>query len=295
MTRRLPIYQIMLHGQPYVCTDEELGAVYTRPLTPTHIWACLGAIWQTRSQPDMVPVIRYTAEAPNGERIWSRLGSESEPDWVREGFRADAQPLGYAFPIGARATADDLVDLEASMLEGSPVNAGYFYDNRIEHYPGVGFWTPKGISSAPGGFRVHKPQVVRVTWDHASREIGMDPDPVQVTAGGGAPIVFLRGNGETADGKHMSWSFADLVLEETSHATAGTTYPSSADFTVRHMTTSEIVVIDDLDVTQPTDTSYRLSIQVHDALPDGRTGVVFSRDPKVRNSTQGGSGGTGGG
>lgn len=296
--RRVPIYQIMLHGAPFVCTDDELGRVYTHPFQPAHVWSCLGSLWAGRYQEFMHPAYRWTRPAPEigPEARHCRLGTHAHPIGASaDGYTRDHSELGYYYADDVHTDAADLVTLATMQFAGSSPDAGYYYGNGLHHYAGVGWYTPKPVQPVEArGLRIHAPQVVRVSYDSADRRISMDPEVVTVTRGGGAPIYFLRGNGLSTDRASMEWSFADLVLvEEGVQAPPGQSYPSSALFSVRHMTASEILVIDDIQVREgdpERETKYRLSIQDHRFPSDGRVGAVFSRDPKVRNGSAAGSG-----
>ena len=300
--RRVPIFQIMLHDRPFVCTDQELGEVYTRPVQPAHVWSVLGSLWAAKYQLDMEPIYRWTkpvaGAVPDPDlhlatspAVHCRLGALDEPGWAD--FARETEPLGWCLPVGSRSDQHDLIDVHEWRLSNLPSDGGFFYDNRIPHYLGTSMLTPEPITKIGPKLRLHAPQVGRVGFDITSQQITMDPDPVIVSRGGGAPIWFLRSDGLYVDYDHMTWSFADLVLEETSRGPSGSTYASSADFKIRHLAGDGIIVIDDVELAdgQPErDTNYRLTIQVHDALHDGRKGVLLSRDPKVRNGTSAGSG-----
>ena len=293
--RRYPLWQLMLDGQPFVCTDLELGTKYNQVQHDRRICSCLGATWAARYRPEMKELFRYIRDVSEGGRIvrHTRVGfadAASNPAWA--GF-TKGPSLGFAFPHDHALGADDLTTALAYEPTGAGSDAGYYYRNGLEILDGHPQPLPFDAQVLPvsSGFRLHAPQVVRVGVNWASARITLDPDEVLVSSGYGAPIIWWRSASNiAADGMH--WSFAELSIDEnTTPPSSGQAYQPLARFCIRHMTSDEIVVIDNntpLDGSQGQVFDYRLSVY------DGYE-TVMSVDPKIRNGTGLGSGAPGGG
>lgn len=300
--RRTPLYQVMVNDLPFVCTDDELGRFYTTPIWPVRMLSCLGSIWTEKTDPAMVELWRWTKAADPGDDgahpDFSELCRLShvdapQPAWAWEGYTKQ-KLLGFVFPQGHAAGHDDLVEVSTYDYADKPTNS-YIYDNGLQKYPGMGWNPPAYCTHMAEGFSLHAPQIVRVSFDPAAKRITVDPDPLVVTRGSGAPIVWWRGNGMSgsAQARQMAWSFAGVALSEnTTPPPAGMTYEPSGQFLTRHVSSDEVLVVDDYELPgglDHEDFTYRVSIHDH---TDGR---VYSLDPKVRNSTSVGSGGVVGG
>jgi hypothetical protein len=324
-SERTAIFQVLVGSTPWVCTDDELGTLFSDPCQPARIWRCLGSVWNN-PHPDlgMLPLCRWTTPSSGlgdggGGPIlskfatFSRMGfdnnsfetgvlSESPrlPDgegW--QGYSFD-RLLGYTFPHTSTPMPADRCHIWnwQALPRSTPPGGPFFHENAQTFLPGwyggdSGLaWNarlcPTPVPAHPpagASFQLHAPQVVRVSYDPVGKQISVDPDELVVPFGTGAPIVWMRGDGFTGDGTEprddwrMSWSLAGLAFD----------HPRDA-FVTRHSDGDQIIIVDN-DIAGPGGDVFKYRISVLDHTD----GIVRSLDPKVRNGSHGGSGGTGGG
>ena len=128
---RVPLWQLMVDGQPYVCTDYELGTTMNQIENARWICACLGAAWYEQYRPEMKQLFRYTRNTSDPAGWVYRIGFDDagqNPAWA--GF-TKGPALGWAFPQDHAPDADDLTtvmpyehdDASPSPTEGLPQGA----------------------------------------------------------------------------------------------------------------------------------------------------------------------------
>lgn len=288
---RVPLHQLMNGDVPVVCTDDELGKFFCMPLTPARMSSCIGSIWKEQHE-GMEELFRWTkpvADASGSHFTHhSRTGfaNAQGPHW--NGYRRQVS-LGWTWRLDKDLSAHpDLAAAQHYRFVGDDPGDGFFVVNGIEDYPGMEPAWPRPIEPTDplGGFVVHAPQVVRVSFDLATQRISVDPEVLVVTRGGGAPIRFLRGNGANAG--RAEWSFAALELAENNPTTPpeGSTYVPVSQFITRHVSSSEFLIVDNYELpagASVEDFKYRITVRCVEG--------VFSVDPKVRNGSAAGSGG----
>ena len=293
---RVPLWMLIVNGQPCVVDDFELGTKADAFRQSTAIITCLGASWARQYHPEMVELWRYHkgTDYASGLPSQSKLAVHGAPRPAQtwSGFTPQKQ-LGWVFPPSYAPNAEDLCTIQALASPAPELSESYYYTNGQDRYPGHPPAPPWFGSPDPTqDFRLHAPQVIQVNMSWDTRGIQLDPDTVAVSAGKGSPLIWRRGDGlPSADGG-FSFALASLSIEEHVQAPApGQTYRPQGRFIVRHQTPGEIVVIDHNafeDGSQGQDYNYRLSVY-------DNTDAVASIDPKIRNTSSLGSGAPGGG
>ena len=297
---RVPLYQVMVltptGDKPSVATDAEFAMYETPPVNPTRIVSCLGAGWDQQYDPAMRQLRRFTrAPEPGDWGPHTRVAIKNPGTSGWEGYDTEGEPLCWVYAADAKPGATDLATVSAQVFEGQDAG-GFYFESTVERYPGTGTrWTSHAMSpQRPGvSFRVEAPRAIYVGFDPSTKAVslvtrnGACPDPLDVSLGGGAPLLWLCNNGWAGGGahdRHMTWSLAGVQFDG---ALGDPRVPAPSQFMTRVVSPTWIMIIDNtwlVDGEPDRESGYRVSVYDH------ADGNVYTIDPKVRNTTQPGSG-----